>query len=414
MRTARVVAIWGLVLAATLCHGRHETHPAPKAAKSAAKIPPVFVQPPPLRPGEPLKTYAEAAVVMDAQSGAILYAKNAEERLFPASTTKVLTALLFLEKVKPDAIITAPKTITTVGEASLHLNPGEKLSAADLLKGMMLRSANDACVAAAVHIAGSVPAFAKLMNERAKELGCVNSNFVNPNGLHNKQHYTCARDLALIARAAMDRPDFRAIARMSSTTIRRPGGNKDTLLRSKNRFLKWDPTADGIKTGWTIPAGHCYVGSATRNGFRVITVVLKSPHWTVDHKRMLEWAFLNFKSETVAKQGDRIDDVAVFPQDVRMAVGQGEFRPESLSWRIAPTETVESTATAMLTDGDRVLMRAPVKLVTAERDVLGAAQPLAAVPPRRQGLAGWLIAGTLGAGAWWMRRRRDRFGGLRI
>jgi serine-type D-Ala-D-Ala carboxypeptidase (penicillin-binding protein 5/6) len=169
-----------------------------------------------------------------------------------------------------------------------------------------LRSANDGCVAVARHISGSVPKFAELMNQRAKELGCTNTKFNNPNGLNDPLHKTSAHDLAIMARKAMEYDLFREVVKTRKHTIVRSKNKDDLLMVSHNKWLAKDPTADGIKTGYTIPAGKCYVGSATRNGYRIITVVLKSANWQTDHKQMLEWAFAKHDRRQVKAQGEEV------------------------------------------------------------------------------------------------------------
>jgi D-alanyl-D-alanine carboxypeptidase (penicillin-binding protein 5/6) len=210
-----------------------------------------------------------------------------------------MTALLLIEHTKPDDLIVGPKEVETIRESSMHMKVGEVVSAHDMLYALMLRSANDGCVAVADHIAGSVPAFVAMMNARAKEIGCTHTHFDNPNGLNDKSHWTCAHDLALIAREAMRYPEFRDAVKTKKYQIHRTINTLDTWMVSKDKWLRKDPSADGIKTGWTIPAGHCFVGSATRDGFRVITVVLASQNWQEDHGRMLDWAFANFEPQSL-------------------------------------------------------------------------------------------------------------------
>lgn len=243
---------------------------------------------------------APSALVMEASTGHVLWSRAPEAHMFPASTTKILTAMLLLQHTKPDDVITAPAGIDTVGEASLHLKPGEKLKARDLALGIMLRSANDACVMAAIHVSGSVEAFVELMNRTAKDLGCNNTHFANPNGLHDPQHYTCATDLATIARAAMKLPAFREIVAQKSAVIERDPPNLDRLLKNHNKELE-DPTCFGIKTGWTKPAGKCFVGYVRREGMSVITVVLGSTDWRFDHTSLAGWACNNFEVRTIPR-----------------------------------------------------------------------------------------------------------------
>ncbi len=247
----------------------------------------------------PLDVAAPSAVIIDAESGEVLWSKDSDHARFPASTTKIMTALLLIEKCDPDDIITAPKGIETVKESSMHLVAGETVTARDMLYALLLRSANDGCVAVADHISGSVPEFVSLMNQRARQLGCTNTHFDNPNGLNDNVHTISAHDLAIIAREAMSHPEFADVVRLTKHKITRSINQKDLWMVSKNKWLRKDPSADGIKTGWTIPAGHCYVGSATRHGFRVITVVLHSEHWQLDHQKMLRWAFDNFERDYV-------------------------------------------------------------------------------------------------------------------
>jgi len=261
--------------------------------------------------GHAFEVSAKSAVVMDANTGKILWAKNADTPRYPASTTKIMTALLLIEHCSPNDIIVAPADVTNVKEASMHLKPFEKVTAHDMLYALLLRSANDGCYAVACHIAGSVPAFADMMNKRAKELGCTHTNFHNPNGLNDTLHYTSAHDLALIARAAMKLEAFREVVRTYKYQIARSINTKDLTMVSHNKVLPKDPTADGIKTGYTVPAGHCFVGSATRNGYRVITVVLNSDHWQKDNQDMMRWAYTNHSRMQLLPQGAVVQQVPV-------------------------------------------------------------------------------------------------------
>ncbi len=246
---------------------------------------------------------AESAVALDAVSGKILWARNGNEELYPASTTKIMTALLLMERCKSDDVITAPADVQSVRESSMHLRPGERVRAKDMLFALMLRSANDGCYAVACHISGSVPKFADLMNQRAKELGCTHTHFNNPNGLNDRLHYTTAHDLAMIAREAMKHQEFRNIVRTEKIKINRGTNWKDLLMINHNKILFHDPTCDGIKTGWTVPAGHCFVGSAVRDGWRIITVVMRSKHWQNDTEDLFNWAYGSFAKREAVTAG---------------------------------------------------------------------------------------------------------------
>jgi serine-type D-Ala-D-Ala carboxypeptidase (penicillin-binding protein 5/6) len=365
----------------------------------------------------PPEVSAASAIAIDAASGRVLWEKNADTPRFPASTTKIMTTLLVMEHCRPEEIITAPPEIDKVAPSSMHLKPGEKVSAHDLVYAMMLRSANDGCVAAADHISGSVDDFATLMNQRAKEIGCQHTHFHNPNGLPDPFHKTTARDLALIAREAMKLPPFQAVVRTREYTIQRSINQADRHMVSRNKLLYKDPTADGIKTGFTDAAGHCYVGSATRNGYRVITVLLKSDHWQLDHNALLDYSFRNFDRQTLAEPGTPILDpqvtggtinhVPVEPIDVRSTVlekGQIPRNPEiQAKFPIplkAPIEKGQVVGTVAIRDQNGITQYVRIR---ALEDVPLA--PMAAVSARLPSPTTGFLGGALILGTVWMRRR---------
>ncbi|MBS1716387.1 MAG: D-alanyl-D-alanine carboxypeptidase [Armatimonadetes bacterium] len=255
---------------------------------------------------------AKSAIAIDDRSGKILWQKDADTARFPASTTKIMTALLFIESIGANQVIQVPKDFPKdIPESSMHLQPGEKIKMVDLLYALMLRSANDAAVLVGLEVAGSTPKFATMMNNRAKQIGCTNTNFHNPNGLTDPLHTTSAHDLALIAREAMKYPLFREVVRTQRYKVARDINTKDTLMVNRNKWLKKDQTADGIKTGYTVAAGHCYVGSATRNDFRVITVVLDSAHWQQDHEELLNWSFAHYGNQTLLEDKTKFGETKV-------------------------------------------------------------------------------------------------------
>lgn len=248
---------------------------------------------------------APSAIIMDEQSGVVLYAKDAHASRHPASTTKIMTALLLLEKCKLDEMITAPHDIKTIGEASIYLEPFEQIAAKDALYSLLVKSANDVSHAVACHIGGTVEGFATMMNERAAKLGCKGTRFTNPHGLSDDAHMTTAYDLALMAREAMNWPEFRTASRTKRVLIERSSNQLNRLLISKNRFLD-SPNADGIKTGWTDAAGKCFVGAKSVNGWRLITVVLKSDDWLTDTNALFDWAYTKFQRTEVIASGQRV------------------------------------------------------------------------------------------------------------
>ena len=230
-----------------------------------------------------------SALLMDYSSGKILYEKNINEKRYSASLTKIMTAIIVLENcelsdtatVSYDAVMSLSS-----GYVTANLQVGEELTVEQLLYVLMVGSSNDAAIVLAEHVSGSVENFATLMNEKAKELGCTSTNFVNPNGAHDENHYSTAYDLALIAKYAMQNDTFRTL--VSTTFYTLPTTNKydreDRIFRTTNSLLQLDNSdradnyyykyATGIKTGFTTPAGNCLIASANKNNLELITVVL--------------------------------------------------------------------------------------------------------------------------------------------
>lgn len=249
---------------------------------------------------------AKSAILADAETGEILWSFNPDLRRYPASLTKIMTAILILERGNLEDWVIAPKDAAFTGESSMALKEGEKVQMKDLLNAILVRSANDACVAAAIHIAGSVDKFVEWMNEKAKELGMTNTNFVNPHGLHDPQHYTTARDLLTLTRYALQNPIFRGI--VSKRDIVVLPTNKSALRHyyNRNKLLELYHGCDGVKTGYTVPAGKCLVASATRNGWQLIAIVLGSQDHFADCGTLLDYGFNNFVRLTLAEKGEQI------------------------------------------------------------------------------------------------------------
>jgi D-alanyl-D-alanine carboxypeptidase (penicillin-binding protein 5/6) len=241
--------------------------------------------------GQGPEVTAKAALLMDADTGDLLFEKSPNALRQPASTTKIMTALLALEKIPAGTMITAPPNIGKVGGSSMNLKPGETLTREDALFGLMLRSGNDMAHALAVHISGSEAAFAKLMNERAKEIGCKSTNFQNPHGLPNDKHLTTAYDLALIAREAMKNDFFRKIVGTQKWFVMRSHNQKDLLIENNNKLLWEDALLEGVKTGYTRAAGRCFVGSRNENNLRLVSVVLGSDSWMDDTRTLFNWGY---------------------------------------------------------------------------------------------------------------------------
>ena len=237
------------------------------------------------------ETSAKAACILDLETGRVLFEHNMHARLPMASTTKVMTALLALEHGDLDASVTCSENAFGVSGTSIYLAQGETLRLGDMLLGLMLSSGNDAAVAIAEHIGGSVDQFAGMMNARAKELGANQTHFVNPHGLPDEAHYTTAYDLARIAREAMGNTAFRDLVRHQQAQIPWEGRSYNRQLRNKNRLLSEYPGATGIKTGYTSKAGRCLVFGARREGMELVGVVLGCADWFNEAARLMDACF---------------------------------------------------------------------------------------------------------------------------
>ena len=243
---------------------------------------------------EPGRVTAKAALLVDVQTGMVQFARNATVPLPPASTTKLLTALIALRELSPDAALPVSVYASTMPPTKAYLRPGWQVSARDLLYALMLHSSNDASVVIAEGIAGSVPNFARVMNATARSLGATDSNFVTPNGLPMDNHYTTAHDMALIMRAVLQTPGMRDILSTRTAVIEPVSGSRKRIpLRSTNRLL-WREDLNVIgKTGWTRQAKRCFVGAASGNGRQVIVAVLGSSDLWSDVEALVTYGLDN-------------------------------------------------------------------------------------------------------------------------
>ena len=234
---------------------------------------------------------AESAIVIDVASGRVLYAKNADSPRAVASTQKLVTALCVLDAGNVDQGVTITPSDAACEPTKLNLKPGEVYSRHELLKVLVVKSANDVARALARDIGGSQEGFAELMNRKAASMGMRNSNFVNPNGLPSPGQYSTARDMAIAARAAYRSPLIRSFSATKSFTFNFNDG-RTRQIENTNRLLKSVPYCDGLKTGTTDAAGRCLISSGSLNGRSVIVVVLKSttPHVWKDSSKLLAWA----------------------------------------------------------------------------------------------------------------------------
>lgn len=251
---------------------------------------------------------AKSAILIERDSGRILYAKNISEKLPIASTTKILTALIAIEKGDLEKIVTIKKEWTNIEGSSIYLKPNEKIKLKDLVYGLMLRSGNDAAVAIAYEIAGSVDNFSVLMNKRAKEIGAKDTNFTNPHGLHSEEHYSTAYDLALITREALKNKIFREISKTSDYVSMRESSSH---FYNKNKTINQYEGGDGVKIGYTKVAGRCLVASATRENMQLIAVVLNDGNWFNDSYKLFDYGFENFKKTTIIRKDNFIKNLSV-------------------------------------------------------------------------------------------------------
>lgn len=238
---------------------------------------------------------AGQAVLMDADTGKILYEKSADEKAYPASTTKIMTALITIETLEKygspiEQRVTVPQAAQGIEGSSLYLKAGEKISIEDLLYGLMLVSGNDSAVALASIIGGGQEGFVKMMNDRADQLGCINTNFVNPHGLFDENHYTTARDMAIIAREAMKNKTFRKIVATCDWKADRED-SRYISFHNKNKTIYQFEGGNGIKIGYTKSSGRTLVASATRGGKTMIAVVMSAPDWFNDAYALMEFGF---------------------------------------------------------------------------------------------------------------------------
>lgn len=253
--------------------------------------------PRPLPPHDLVRVNAASAILMDAATGEVLFEQNADEPRPPASITKILTALVILERGNlADMVIVSPQA-AGVGGYRLGLRRGQRISLHDLLAAILIRSANDAAMAAAEHVGRGAAGFVALMNAKAQALGMSHSHFENPHGLDEPGHVTTARDMARLTRVAMEQPRFAALVRtrQANVTIWQPGPRgllpRVRTVQSHNRLLGRLDGADGVKTGYTDAAGQCLVASASRGEQRMIAVLLKDPQRWTDAATLLEFGF---------------------------------------------------------------------------------------------------------------------------
>ena len=244
---------------------------------------------------------AKAAALYEPKTKRFLYTKNSEEHLGMASTTKIMTALVAIENLNLDELIEADPRAVGIEGSSIYLKAGETLRAIDLIYALILQSANDAAEVIAYKISGSIEAFTKLMNDKAKELGAKNTNFTNPHGLDDKEHYTTASDLAIITAAALENDVFKEIASTKTKTIE--SSLTERVLVNHNKLLKSYEGCIGVKTGYTKKTGRSLVSAADKDGLTLICVTINAPDDWKDHTQMLDFGYSKLEIQHLAYVG---------------------------------------------------------------------------------------------------------------
>lgn len=306
---------------------------------------------------------AQSAVLIDAQMGRVIFEHNAYEKGEPASTTKIMTALVAIENGKLDKEIKVSKKAASVEGSSIWLDQGEKMTLKNLLYGLMLSSGNDAATAIAEGVSGSEKKFVALMNEKVKEMGLKNTHFDNPHGLNSQQHYTTAYELAIIAREALKNPLFASIVSTKKTTIPWEGHTYSRVLTNHNKMLSLYEGADGVKTGYTKSSGRTLVSSATKDGVQLIAVTINAPDDWNDHKELLDYGFERYESKIITPVGETVRSITV---------------ENGLKSRV--NAVTDKNLTAVVTDGDMQKIKVKytglptsVKAPVKKGDVLGKA-----------------------------------------
>ncbi len=314
---------------------------------------------------EPSGLYAKACCLMDAESGRCLFGENENKKLPMASTTKIMTCIIALENGSLNSKVTVSSRAASMPDVQLNMQPGDSFYLKDLLYSLMLESHNDTAVAIAEHIGGSVEGFAKLMNNKAAEIGCKKTHFVTPNGLDADGHYTTAKELCLIASYAIQNKKFLSIISTPSRRFQNVRGNRSYSVSNHDAFLSSYQGAIGIKTGFTGKAGYCFCGAAKRQGKTFITSVLACgwpPHrgykW-IDTRKLMDYGFANFETITVKPQK--------LPSSLPVAGGQKNSVPIASDSRKAMSFMLSETDTVTIRNSLPDFIEAPVR----QGDIIG-------------------------------------------
>ncbi|WP_051271122.1 D-alanyl-D-alanine carboxypeptidase family protein [Shimazuella kribbensis] len=342
-------------------------------------IPVLLIAPLYVYANPPLAGSAQAAILMDRDSGRILFAKNADRELKIASLTKIMTALVAIEQSKLNSIVTVGPNAVGVEGSSIYLKKGEQIPLEPLLYGLMLRSGNDAATAIAEHVGGSVEGFVYLMNQKASFLGLEHTHFMNPHGLDQPDHYSSAKDLAILTSYALKNPTFRQIVKTQIKTIDWPNLEWDQKFYNKNKLLRLYPWADGVKTGFTKQARRTLVTSATKNGSQLVAVTLNDGNDWNDAIDMYNFGFANYHREVVLHQGQLLAWMGAKNKqnkELYMMAGKSFVYPLTKSEKAKiKIQTVQSTPTGSIQSDNQAVGIAKIYL---EEELIGSIPILSA------------------------------------
>lgn len=384
------LAALGVVLGTAVAVAQSPPPPTPvPPSASPSPFPTALATPEPSR--RPPKLSAASAVLVDLDTGQMLLERSAAERRAIASTTKIMTALLLLEAVPPGDIVTVSGNAAGQTGAEMGLEPGERITVKELLFGLMLASANDAAVALAEHVAGSVEAFLERMNDRVHQLGLRDSRFESPNGLDD-DGYSTARDLAAITVEAYRNPTFEEVVRTRFARIPAPTG-PDRVLQNRNALLWLYPDAIGVKTGFTSAAGFCLVAAAERDELRLGAVVLGAPADAFsDAAALLEHGFATFERRTIVEAGEPYGDLRLggraVPVRADITLELLLRRGQAIEERVIPEPGLRLPVTAGERVGLVAIRSAGERLATVPLVAARSVAPAAPAEPER---------------AWWQR-----------
>ncbi|MDE5412050.1 D-alanyl-D-alanine carboxypeptidase family protein [Alkalihalobacterium chitinilyticum] len=312
--------------------------------------------------GVQLAPDASSAILIERDTGEILFEKNSDKELPPASMTKIMTMLLIMEaidkgKIKYDDKVRTSERAASMGGSQIFLEPGEEMTVTDMLKAIAVASGNDASVAMAEHIAGSEEEFVRMMNEKAKELGLQNTNFNNSNGLPSPEHYTTAKDLAMMSKELLKYEDITNFTGIYEDYLRQ-NTDKQFWLVNTNKLVKFYPGVDGLKTGYTSEAKYCLTATAEKNGMRVISVIMGAPSPKERNRQvteMLDYAFSQYMTHKLYDRDHELAQVKVSKGAINKV---GAVTAEPVSLLTKKGETVEDMTEKVTIVED---LKAPIK-----------------------------------------------------